>query len=53
MKLYVLLVVSMVEAALHLEYVHVPLCGLAIIVDKVCNVIYILEKVCIITYLRT
>ena len=34
-KLCVLLVVSMEETALHLEYVHVPLCGLAMIADKV------------------
>ena len=41
-KLCVLLVVSMVETALHLEYVHVPLCGLAMIVGKVYTYVRIL-----------
>ena len=35
LKLCVQLVVSMVETVLLLEYVHVPLCGLAMIVHKV------------------
>ena len=34
-KLYVLLVASMVETALHLECVRVPLDGLVVTVDKV------------------
>ena len=37
----------MVETALHLEYVHVPLCGLAMIVDKVRMYIVILLDKCI------
>ena len=34
-QLYVLLVASMAETALHLECVHVPLGGLVVTVDKV------------------
>ena len=39
-KLCVQLVVSTVETVLHLEYVHVPLCGLAMIVPKVCTYVW-------------
>ena len=41
-KLCVLLVVSMVETALYLKYVHVPLCGLAMTVGKVYTYVRIL-----------